>query len=223
MHQRQAQRLAEPGSLRDRIEHVADVPGKISSARDRGLHVGLTFDTSVTFFDTSRVAARRAAERRVGQEILTDYPRRLVGGSRPALHPDVGQGPRAPVVAAARADRSGSLKHPRMDHINLCQCPSLDNQYPAGGGGSLADPGGQEDRRGALDQLHGGRRRRASRRRWRCQGWRSSSPARRSCSALMGVPQAEVVALCQPERFSRIVSSPLAQDVLNGRPPRRAQ
>jgi 1-deoxyxylulose-5-phosphate synthase len=171
------------------------------------------FDVGINFIDTANVYGRGAAETLLG-EVLTGYDRSSYVLATKVYFPmsDTDRG-----LSAAQIHKQidASLSRLRTDHVDLYQCHRYDDQTPL------------EETMGALsDVVQAGKARQIGFSEWSVEQieaslalpdtarWVSSQP---QYSMLWRAPEAGVIPLCERERISQIVWSPLAQGVLTGK------
>ena len=172
------------------------------------------FDAGITFFDTANVYGRGAAERAWG-EILADYPRDSFAIATKLYFP-MSAKDRGLSREQVHKQIDGSLERLGMDHVDLYQCHRYDEQTPLRGDDAGADRGRARPARRAGSASASGPWR-ASRRRWRCPAWRSSSPASRSTRRCGARRRPRSSRCASAIGISQIVWSPLAQGVLTGK------
>ena len=171
------------------------------------------FDVGINFIDTANVYGRGAAETLLG-EVLTGYDRSSYVLATKVYFPmsDTDRG-----LSAAQIHKQidASLSRLRTDHVDLYQCHRYDDQTPL------------EETMGALSEVvQAGKARHIGFSEWSVEQveaslalpdtarWVSSQP---QYSMLWRAPEAGVIPLCERERISQIVWSPLAQGVLTGK------
>ena len=175
--------------------------------------VRAAFDAGINFIDTANVYGRGASETLLG-EVLEGYERASYVLATKVYFPmsDTDSG-----LSAAQIHKQidASLRRLRTDYVDLYQCHRYDEHTPL------------EETMGALTEvLAAGKARYIGFSEWPVARieeslalpdvarWVSSQP---QYSMIWRGPEAEVIPLCERERISQIVWSPLAQGVLTGK------
>ncbi|HET7379844.1 MAG TPA: aldo/keto reductase family protein, partial [Gaiellales bacterium] len=179
--------------------------------------VDAAFDAGINFIDTANVYGRGAAEEVLG-EVLAGRERSSYVLATKVYFPmsDTDRGLSAEQI---HKQIDASLKRLRTDHVDLYQCHRYDEDTPL------------EETMGALSEVvQAGKARHIGFSEWPVQKieaslervggsqsnvrWVSSQP---QYSMLWRAPEKEVIPLCERERISQIVWSPLGQGVLTGK------
>jgi aryl-alcohol dehydrogenase-like predicted oxidoreductase len=175
--------------------------------------VRTAFEEGINFIDTANVYGRGASESLLG-EVLSGYDRSSYVLATKVYFPmsDTDQG-----LSAAQIHKQidASLERLRTDYVDLYQCHRYDENTPL------------EETMGALTEVvAAGKARHIGFSEWpvdrieqslalpEMARWVSSQP---QYSMLWRAPEAEVIPLCERERISQIVWSPLGQGVLTGK------
>ena len=175
--------------------------------------VQAAFDAGINFIDTANVYGRGAAETLLG-EVLADYERSSYVLATKVFFPmsDSDSGLSA---AQIRKQIDASLQRLKTDHVDLYQCHRYDDQTPL-----------EETMAALTEVVQAGKARYIGFSEWpvekieaslaipAAERWVSSQP---QYSMIWRAPEAEVIPLCERERISQIVWSPLAQGVLTGK------
>jgi 1-deoxyxylulose-5-phosphate synthase len=175
--------------------------------------VRAAFEEGINFIDTANVYGRGAAETLLG-EVLSGYERSSYILATKVYFPmsDTDRG-----LSAAQIHKQidASLQRLRTDHVDLYQCHRYDEETPL-----------QETLAALTEVVRAGKARHIGFSEWPVQRieeslalrdverWVSSQP---QYSLIWRAPEAEVIPLCERERISQIVWSPLAQGVLTGK------
>jgi aryl-alcohol dehydrogenase-like predicted oxidoreductase len=175
--------------------------------------VRAAFDAGINFIDTANAYGRGAAESLLG-EVLAGYERSSYVLATKVYFPmsDTDFG-----LSAAQIHKQidASLERLRTDHVDLYQCHRYDEQAPL-----------EETMAALTEVVAAGKARYIGFSEWPVARieeslalpgvarWVSSQP---QYSMLWRAPEAEVIPLCERERISQIVWSPLAQGVLTGK------
>jgi aryl-alcohol dehydrogenase-like predicted oxidoreductase len=175
--------------------------------------VEAAFDAGINFIDTANVYGRGAAETLLG-EVLGGHERSSYVLATKVYFPmsDTDRG-----LSAAQIHKQidASLERLQTDYVDLYQCHRYDDHTPL------------EETMSALSEVvRVGKARHIGFSEWPAgrieeslaladvERWVSSQP---QYSMLWRVPEAQVIPLCERERISQIVWSPLAQGVLTGK------
>jgi aryl-alcohol dehydrogenase-like predicted oxidoreductase len=171
------------------------------------------FEQGINFIDTANVYGRGAAEELLG-DVLGGYERSSYVLATKVYFPmsEIDRGLSADQI---HKQIDASLSRLRTDYVDLYQCHRYDDQTP------LAET------MGALTEVvQEGKARHIGFSEWPVERvreslampgvarWVSSQP---QYSMLWRAPEAELIPLCERERISQIVWSPLAQGVLTGK------
>ncbi|HTB71551.1 MAG TPA: aldo/keto reductase family protein [Solirubrobacteraceae bacterium] len=175
--------------------------------------VDAAFDAGVNFIDTANVYGRGAAEELLG-EVLAERDRASYVLATKVYFPmsDTDSG-----LSAAQIHKQidASLARLRTDYVDLYQCHRYDDRTPL-----------EETMTALTEVVRAGKARYIGFSEWPVEKveeslalpgverWVSSQP---QYSMLWRAPEAELIALCERERISQIVWSPLAQGVLTGK------
>ncbi len=175
--------------------------------------VQAAFDAGINFIDTANVYGRGAAETLLG-EVLADYERSSYVLATKVFFPmsDSDSG-----LSAAQIHKQidASLLRLQTDHVDLYQCHRYDDQTPL-----------EETMAALTEVVQAGKARYIGFSEWPvekieaslaiagAERWVSSQP---QYSMIWRAPEVEVIPLCERERISQIVWSPLAQGVLTGK------
>jgi aryl-alcohol dehydrogenase-like predicted oxidoreductase len=176
--------------------------------------VRAAFEEDINFIDTANVYGRGAAETFLG-ETLRDYPRDSYVLATKLYFP-MSDTDRGLSKAQIHKQIDASLQRLQTDYVDLYQCHRYDDRTPL-----------EETMRGLEEVVQEGKARHIGFSEWppeRISGslqipgveqrWVSSQP---QYSMLWRVPEKAVIPLCEGERISQIVWSPLAQGVLTGK------
>jgi aryl-alcohol dehydrogenase-like predicted oxidoreductase len=175
--------------------------------------VEAAFDAGINFIDTANVYGRGAAETLLG-EVLGGHERSSYVLATKVYFPmsDTDRG-----LSAAQIHKQidASLERLQTDYVDLYQCHRYDDHTPL------------EETMSALSEVvRVGKARHIGFSEWPAgrieeslaladvERWVSSQP---QYSMLWRVPEAQVIPLCERQRISQIVWSPLAQGVLTGK------
>ena len=175
--------------------------------------VDAAFEEGINFIDTANAYGRGAAETLLG-EVLAGRERSSYVLATKVYFPmsDTDRG-----LSAAQIHKQidASLKRLRTDYVDLYQCHRYDNHTPL-----------EETMEALTEVVRAGKARHIGFSEWPVERieqslalpgverWTSSQP---QYSMLWRGPEAEVIPLCERERISQIVWSPLAQGVLTGK------
>jgi 1-deoxyxylulose-5-phosphate synthase len=175
--------------------------------------VRAAFDADINFIDTANVYGTGAAESLLG-EALAGYERSSYVLATKVYFP-MSKTDRGLSAAQIHKQIDASLERLRTDYVDLYQCHRYDADTPL------------EETMGALTEVvQAGKARHIGFSEWPVEKieaslaladaarWVSSQP---QYSMLWRAPEAEVIPLCERERISQIVWSPLAQGVLTGK------
>jgi len=186
--------------------------GGVSRERAKAC-VAAAFEAGINFIDTANVYGRGAAETLLG-EVLAGQDRSSYVLATKVYFPmsDTDRGLSADQI---HKQIDASLERLQTDYVDLYQCHRYDQDTPL------------QETMGALTELvRAGKARHIGFSEWPAQQieaslalpqtarWVSSQP---QYSMLWRSPEAEVIPLCERERISQIVWSPLAQGVLTGK------
>jgi aryl-alcohol dehydrogenase-like predicted oxidoreductase len=175
--------------------------------------VKAAFEEGINFIDTANVYGRGASETLLGAA-LSSYDRSSYVLATKVYFPmsDTDRG-----LSAAQIHKQidASLERLRTDYVDLYQCHRYDDETPL------------EETMGALTEVvQAGKARHVGFSEWPVERveeslalpgvarWASSQP---QYSMLWRRPEAELIPLCERERISQIVWSPLGQGVLTGK------
>jgi 1-deoxyxylulose-5-phosphate synthase len=175
--------------------------------------VDAAFEAGINFIDTANAYGRGAAETLLG-EVLAGRERSSYVLATKVYFPmsDTDRG-----LSAAQIHKQidASLKRLRTDYVDLYQCHRYDEETPL-----------EETMEALTEVVRAGKARHIGFSEWPVERieqslalpgverWTSSQP---QYSALWRAPEAEVIPLCERERISQIVWSPLGQGVLTGK------
>lgn len=175
--------------------------------------VDAAFEAGINFIDTANAYGRGAAETLLG-EVLAGRERSSYVLATKVYFPmsDTDRG-----LSAAQIHKQvdASLKRLRTDYVDLYQCHRYDEETPL-----------DETMEALTEVVRAGKARHIGFSEWPVERieqslalpgverWTSSQP---QYSALWRAPEAEVIPLCERERISQIVWSPLGQGVLTGK------
>jgi aryl-alcohol dehydrogenase-like predicted oxidoreductase len=175
--------------------------------------INAAFDAGINFIDTANIYGRGAAETLLG-EALREHDRSSYVLATKLYFP-MSDSDRGLSAAQIHKQIDASLQRLQTDYVDLYQCHRHDDEVP------LAET------MGALGEVvRAGKARHIGFSEWpveeieaslRVPGaprWASSQP---QYSMLWRVPEAELIPLCERERISQIVWSPLGQGVLTGK------
>jgi aryl-alcohol dehydrogenase-like predicted oxidoreductase len=171
------------------------------------------FDAGITFFDTSNVYGRGAAEEAWG-EILSDYRRESFVLATKVFFPmsDTDRGLSREQI---HKQLDASLRRLRTDYLDLYQCHRPDPDTPI-----------EETMEALTDVSAAGKVRELGFSEWTAEQveaglevpgakkWVSSQP---QYNLIWRAPEAELIPFCAEHGISQIVWSPLAQGVLTGK------
>jgi aryl-alcohol dehydrogenase-like predicted oxidoreductase len=175
--------------------------------------VKAAFEAEINFIDTANVYGRGAAESLLG-EVLADYPRSSYALATKLYFP-MSATDRGLSKQQVHKQLDASLQRLRTDYVDLYQCHRYDDHTPLAETmqalGEVVQAGKArhigfsewpvEKVRESLALVQGAR-------------WVSSQP---QYSMLWRGPEQELIPLCERERISQVVWSPLAQGVLTGK------
>ncbi|HLB20546.1 MAG TPA: aldo/keto reductase family protein [Solirubrobacteraceae bacterium] len=175
--------------------------------------VQAAFDAGINFIDTANVYGQGAAEEVLG-EVLAGRERSSYVLATKVYFPmsTSDRGLSAPQI---HKQMDASLKRLRTDYVDLYQCHRYDDDTPL-----------QETMAALTEVVREGKARYIGFSEWPVQRveeslalagverWVSSQP---QYSMLWRKPEAELIGLCERERISQIVWSPLGQGVLTGK------
>ena len=179
--------------------------------------VDAAFDAGINFIDTANVYGRGAAEEALG-EILSGRERSSYVLATKLYFPmsDTDRGLSAEQV---HKQIDASLKRLRTDHVDLYQCHRYDEDTPL-----------EETMAALTEVVKAGKARHIGFSEWpvdkieaSLDGWEPTHPVERWVSSqpqyslLWRAPERELIPLCERERISQIVWSPLGQGVLTGK------
>ena len=171
------------------------------------------FDAGITFFDTSNVYGRGAAEEAWG-EILSDYRRESFVLATKVFFPmsDTDRGLSREQI---HKQLDASLRRLRTDYLDLYQCHRPDPDTPieetmealtdVSAAGKVRELGFSE---WTVEQIEAGLEVPGAKK------WVSSQP---QYNLIWRAPEAELIPFCAEHGISQIVWSPLAQGVLTGK------
>jgi aryl-alcohol dehydrogenase-like predicted oxidoreductase len=175
--------------------------------------VDAAFEEGINFIDTANAYGRGAAETLLG-EVLAGRERSSYVLATKVYFPmsDTDRG-----LSAAQIHKQidASLKRLRTDYVDLYQCHRYDEETPL-----------EETMEALTEVVRAGKARHIGFSEWPVERieqslalpgverWTSSQP---QYSMLWRAPEDEVIPLCERERISQIVWSPLAQGVLTGK------
>jgi aryl-alcohol dehydrogenase-like predicted oxidoreductase len=175
--------------------------------------VDAAFEAGINFIDTANAYGRGAAETLLG-EVLAGRERSSYVLATKVYFPmsDTDSG-----LSAAQIHKQidASLKRLRTDYVDLYQCHRYDEETPL-----------EETMEALTEVVRAGKARHIGFSEWPIERieqslalpgverWTSSQP---QYSMLWRAPEAEVMPLCERERISQIVWSPLGQGVLTGK------
>jgi 1-deoxyxylulose-5-phosphate synthase len=175
--------------------------------------VDAAFDAGINFIDTANVYGQGAAEEVLG-EVLAGRDRSSYVLATKVYFP-MSASDRGLSAEQIHKQIDASLKRLRTDHVDLYQCHRYDDNTPL-----------QETMTALTEVVREGKARYIGFSEWPVarvqeslamagvERWVSSQP---QYSMLWRKPEAELIALCERERISQIVWSPLAQGVLTGK------
>ncbi len=175
--------------------------------------VKAAFEAGINFIDTANVYGRGAAETLLG-EVLSGYPRSsYVLATK--VYFSMSDTDRGLSAGQIHKQIDASLQRLQTDYVDLYQCHRYDEDTPL------------EETMGALTEVvKAGKARHIGFSEWPVEQieaslalpdvarWVSSQP---QYSMLWRGPEAQVIPLCERERISQIVWSPLGQGVLTGK------
>jgi aryl-alcohol dehydrogenase-like predicted oxidoreductase len=186
--------------------------GGIDAAASRAC-VRKALDAGINFIDTANIYGKGAAEAFLG-EALQDVPRESYVLATKLYFPMTDKD-RGLSRAQIHKQIDASLGRLKTDFVDLYQCHRYDTQTPL-----------EETMQALTEVVNAGKARFVGFSEWPAQAIRaahdmngtvrfvSSQP---QYSLLWRKPEAEVIPLCEAERISQIVWSPLAQGVLTGK------
>jgi aryl-alcohol dehydrogenase-like predicted oxidoreductase len=171
------------------------------------------FEEGINFIDTANVYGRGASETLLG-EALSGYDRSSYVLATKVYFPmsDTDMGLSAEQI---HKQIDASLERLRTDHVDLYQCHRYDENTPL-----------EETMQALTEVVQAGKARHIGFSEWPVERveeslalpgvarWVSSQP---QYSMLWRAPEAELIPLCERERISQIVWSPLGQGVLTGK------
>jgi 1-deoxyxylulose-5-phosphate synthase len=175
--------------------------------------VQAAFDAGINFIDTANVYGQGAAEEVLG-EVLAGRERSSYVLATKVYFP-MSASDRGLSAPQIHKQIDASLKRLRTDYVDLYQCHRYDDDTPL-----------QETMAALTEVVREGKARYIGFSEWPVarveeslalpdvERWVSSQP---QYSMLWRKPEAELIALCERERISQIVWSPLAQGVLTGK------
>jgi aryl-alcohol dehydrogenase-like predicted oxidoreductase len=175
--------------------------------------VDAAFDAGINFIDTANVYGQGAAEEVLG-EVLSGRDRSSYVLATKVYFP-MSADDRGLSAEQIHKQIDASLKRLRTDYVDLYQCHRYDDQTPL-----------QETMTALTEVVRSGKARYIGFSEWPVEKveqslalpgverWVSSQP---QYSMIWRKPEAELIALCERERISQIVWSPLAQGVLTGK------
>jgi aryl-alcohol dehydrogenase-like predicted oxidoreductase len=175
--------------------------------------VRTAFEVGIDFIDTANVYGRGAAEELLG-DVLSDYDRSSYVLATKVYFPmsDTDRGLSAEQV---HKQIDASLARLRTDYVDLYQCHRYDEQTPL-----------EETMQALTEVVQAGKARHIGFSEWPVEKvreslalpgvarWVSSQP---QYSMLWRAPERELISLCEREKISQIVWSPLGQGVLTGK------
>ncbi len=175
--------------------------------------VDAAFEAGINFIDTANVYGRGASESLLG-EVLSGRERSSYVLATKVYFPmsDTDRGLSAEQI---HKQIDASLERLRTDHVDLYQCHRYDDDTPL-----------QETMAALTEVVKAGKARHIGFSEWPAERieeslqiegaarWVSSQP---QYSMIWRAPETEVIPLCERERISQIVWSPLAQGVLTGK------
>jgi aryl-alcohol dehydrogenase-like predicted oxidoreductase len=175
--------------------------------------VDAAFDAGINFIDTANVYGQGAAEQVLG-EVLSGRDRSSYVLATKVYFP-MSADDRGLSAEQIHKQIDASLKRLRTDYVDLYQCHRYDDQTPL-----------QETMTALTEVARSGKARYIGFSEWPVEKveqslalpgverWVSSQP---QYSMIWRKPEAELIPLCERERISQIVWSPLAQGVLTGK------
>jgi aryl-alcohol dehydrogenase-like predicted oxidoreductase len=175
--------------------------------------VDAAFDAGINFIDTANVYGRGVAETLLG-EALSKRERSSYVLATKVFFP-MSDTDRGLSRAQIHKQIDASLRRLQTDYVDLYQCHRFDSQTPL-----------RETMSALTEVVRAGKARHIGFSEWPAEKieqslalagaerWVSSQP---QYSMLWRAPEAEVIPLCERERISQIVWSPLAQGVLTGK------
>jgi aryl-alcohol dehydrogenase-like predicted oxidoreductase len=175
--------------------------------------VDAAFDAGINFIDTANVYGQGAAEEVLG-EVLSGRERSSYVLATKVYFP-MSANDRGLSAEQIHKQIDASLKRLRTDHVDLYQCHRYDDQTPL-----------QETMTALSEVVRSGKARYIGFSEWPVEKveeslalpgverWVSSQP---QYSMIWRKPEAQLIPLCERERISQIVWSPLAQGVLTGK------
>lgn len=175
--------------------------------------VDAAFDAGINFIDTANVYGRGAAEEVLG-EVLSGRERSSYVLATKVYFP-MSDSDRGLSAQQIHKQIDASLKRLRTDHLDLYQCHRYDEDTPL-----------QETMAALSEVVRAGKARYIGFSEWPVEKvqaslamqdverWVSSQP---QYSMLWRAPERELIPLCERERISQIVWSPLGQGVLTGK------
>jgi 1-deoxyxylulose-5-phosphate synthase len=175
--------------------------------------VQAAFDAGINFIDTANVYGQGAAEEVLG-EVLAGRERSSYVLATKVYFP-MSASDRGLSAPQIHKQMDASLKRLRTDYVDLYQCHRYDDDTPL-----------QETMAALTEVVREGKARYIGFSEWPVprveeslalpgvERWVSSQP---QYSMLLRRPEAELIALCERERISQIVWSPLGQGVLTGK------
>jgi aryl-alcohol dehydrogenase-like predicted oxidoreductase len=175
--------------------------------------VDAAFDAGINFIDTANVYGRGAAEQLLG-DVLAGRERASYVLATKVFFP-MSDSDRGLSAAQIHKQIDASLARLRTDYVDLYQCHRYDSETPL-----------QETMAALSEVVRAGKARYIGFSEWPAEKideslalpgverWVSSQP---QYSMLWRAPEAAVIPLCESEKISQIVWSPLAQGVLTGK------
>jgi aryl-alcohol dehydrogenase-like predicted oxidoreductase len=175
--------------------------------------VKAAFDAGINFIDTANAYGRGAAEALLG-DVLSGYDRSSYVLATKVYFP-MSDSDRGLSAAQIHKQIDASLERLQTDYVDLYQCHRYDEHTPL-----------EETISALTEVVRAGKARYIGFSEWPVEKieeslalpgverWVSSQP---QYSMLWRGPEAEVIPLCERERISQIVWSPLAQGVLTGK------
>jgi aryl-alcohol dehydrogenase-like predicted oxidoreductase len=175
--------------------------------------VEAAFEAGINFIDTANVYGRGAAETLLGEVLAGRERSSYVLATK--LYFPMSDSDRGLSAEQIHKQIDASLRRLQTDYVDLYQCHRYDDQTPL-----------EETMTALSEVVRSGKARHIGFSEWPAERideslaipgverWVSSQP---QYSMLWRAPEAEVIPLCERERISQIVWSPLAQGVLTGK------